>query len=1093
MTELEKFVAAKNRARENAAMAEEQSAAYRAACESNQAAFREKFDQLSEELYALAEKVKAPLSRACALYPNLLKVSGDRLLASGRRVEPMDYGTEDCVAVCLEAKKKLLGGLQQLFADDASRHAAAARTVAEGYNTVAAVLEDCDDLAEAATARANRMAAGKKTAAPKSAIAYDRDAVLRESRALARGVLLGGEPTYASEYPRTLRLPYAYRVEDSEGVAVMTALTEWDLAESSVLCLSAEEGAVITAERMAENVSLMLASRYPTSAVKLLVCNPRRSDGLITFFGTLKKQDQLSSLFYNPTASSACEANSQGIARSLASLRETLTTRLQKLGESGSLLDYNHRHPDSPEPVILAILGGYGAGHDAYRSAREDISYLMRSGRRGGIYLVLIAEDGARRGDGYDREPAPAVCPDLTLCEIKKPGRGVCCRIDGHPHACELRANSFSLERFAASLAAHLKKGKRALPLKSILTDKIDTSDFSKELCIPIGRSGNDTVSLRLVTNDMGAHVAIAGRSGSGKSSLLQSIILGGASRYSPEELQFWILDFKDGNGLNQFLPLKHVRFVSLRNRATDALEIVEYITKEQQRRAGLITAAKMNDIAGYNKKMREQGGELMPRLIIVVDEFVVMPKACLDPLKTVAIQGRNQGIGLIISAQRLRRGDIHDDIIAQMKHRFEFANDGIGRLLASEEGNAVTDADRAYVNSGEVGRCLYQNNSILQMRVSWAGEREAQDAFVAELNEKWRRFPTDPPLITGDPSRILRRASAARVDPKQAKELYRARKKQLYVPLGKTRLGAEYRYCINSRNPVLYLCGDDARCASVEYSILSSVLALRERADNVYYFDLSASADDERDESVMIGARRGRAAGIRFARSRRPREAIALLKELYEILKARKALLAEESSVGEPIEILIHCTENLFELFTEYEESDEAAGEFDDGGITRGAAPSLDGEDDDAFLRSLSVPKPRAKGGRAAPKKTPEVLFRELLRDGKNCRMNFVLHFEDASAFERFPEKPSRGCRDILVLPPLLSEYDTERDISVRDITGWLRYAEQIEIARNIEDAYTGSAMTPKDLIPATMVDDDNLVKFIPYEWKGDGSCQNG
>ena len=65
---------------------------------------------------------------------------------------------------------------------------------------------------------------------------------------------------------------------------------------------------------------------------------------------------------------------------------------------------------------------------------------------------------------------------------------------------------------------------------------------------IPIGKNGGEIHSLRFdTTGGNSPHALIIGGTGSGKSNLLHAIILSGAYRYSPRDLQIYLIDFKGG------------------------------------------------------------------------------------------------------------------------------------------------------------------------------------------------------------------------------------------------------------------------------------------------------------------------------------------------------------------------------------------------------------------------------------------------------------------------------------------------------------------------------------------------------------------
>ena len=79
-------------------------------------------------------------------------------------------------------------------------------------------------------------------------------------------------------------------------------------------------------------------------------------------------------------------------------------------------------------------------------------------------------------------------------------------------------------------------------------------------LAAPLGvRAAQDTVALDLHESAHGPHALLAGTTGSGKSELLQSLILSLALQFSPEEIGFLLIDYKGGGMAHLFADLPHL------------------------------------------------------------------------------------------------------------------------------------------------------------------------------------------------------------------------------------------------------------------------------------------------------------------------------------------------------------------------------------------------------------------------------------------------------------------------------------------------------------------------------------------------------
>lgn len=163
-------------------------------------------------------------------------------------------------------------------------------------------------------------------------------------------------------------------------------------------------------------------------------------------------------------------------------------------------------------------------------------------------------------------------------------------------------------------------------------------------LRIPIGQKIGDEIQYLDLLKD-GPHGLLIGQTGSGKSELLQTIIMSLALIYRPNEITFLLIDYKAGLALEPFRHLPHtIGFLS--NVSSPAL-IQRFIT---MLRAEAIRREKRH------KEWKEGKATPPPHLIIIIDEFAEMAKrteSVLDELFTITRVGREIGMHLLLSAQR--------------------------------------------------------------------------------------------------------------------------------------------------------------------------------------------------------------------------------------------------------------------------------------------------------------------------------------------------------------------------------------------------------------------------------------------------------
>ena len=112
-----------------------------------------------------------------------------------------------------------------------------------------------------------------------------------------------------------------------------------------------------------------------------------------------------------------------------------------------------------------------------------------------------------------------------------------------------------------------------------------------------------------------GPHALIAGTTGSGKSELLRSWVLGLTERYSPEHLRLALVDFKGGTTFSEFASLPHVETCVTDLDGSEIFRIVEALRIEMTRREKLLSGAGVSDVSELP--------EAPPRLIVMIDEFL--------------------------------------------------------------------------------------------------------------------------------------------------------------------------------------------------------------------------------------------------------------------------------------------------------------------------------------------------------------------------------------------------------------------------------------------------------------------------------------
>jgi S-DNA-T family DNA segregation ATPase FtsK/SpoIIIE len=169
-------------------------------------------------------------------------------------------------------------------------------------------------------------------------------------------------------------------------------------------------------------------------------------------------------------------------------------------------------------------------------------------------------------------------------------------------------------------------------------------------------------------TGGMGPHGMLIGATGSGKSELLRTLVLGLAARHEPEELAFVLVDFKGGATFAKLDRLPHSAgmITNLERDPSLVDRMLEALHGELERRQRVLHEAGGFDRADEYRAHRtahpEEGLEPLPALLLVVDEFGELLTAkpeFSDLFATIGRVGRSLGVHLLLSTQRLEDGKV--------------------------------------------------------------------------------------------------------------------------------------------------------------------------------------------------------------------------------------------------------------------------------------------------------------------------------------------------------------------------------------------------------------------------------------------------
>jgi DNA segregation ATPase FtsK/SpoIIIE, S-DNA-T family len=296
---------------------------------------------------------------------------------------------------------------------------------------------------------------------------------------------------------------------------------------------------------------------------------------------------------------------------------EVTQTRLTNVYDSVEA--YNAATTGATVPYHVLVLAGYPAG--VSDQAAELLGRLARNGPRNGLYIIATVDPGLPMPRGFDLAALGALGTTLRLDSGGKLtwddpefGPGV---IEPDQMPAAARANPW-----LDAVGAAADPASRDLAFGRIAVSPRWAGDSTDSLDVQIGVDSKGEPQHFMMGARGVHHGLVGGDVRMGKTNLLHVLISQLALRYPPEELELYLLDFKEVEFdayLTERLP--HARAITSRTDREFGLSMLRRFHDEIDRRARLCREAKVTDLPDY----RRATGRVLPRALVIMDEFQVL------------------------------------------------------------------------------------------------------------------------------------------------------------------------------------------------------------------------------------------------------------------------------------------------------------------------------------------------------------------------------------------------------------------------------------------------------------------------------------
>ncbi|WP_240647890.1 FtsK/SpoIIIE domain-containing protein [Helicobacter pylori] len=434
---------------------------------------------------------------------------------------------------------------------------------------------------------------------------------------------------------------------------------------------------------------------------------------------------------------------SKEIEEALKRLYEYLKVNLQeKLAGFRDFAHYNEKEKDRL-PLKALFLSGVDA---LSQNALYYLEKIMRFGSKNGVLSFVNLESEKNNKSAEDLKRYAEFFKDRTSFECLKYLNAEVINDHG--------IQSKHMKDFADKIKAYYEKKKAVKrELKDLQKDeKFWTESSQFKVSVPVGWDINHKEVCFEIGNAQN-HTLICDHSGSGKSNFLHVLIQNLAFYYAPNEVQLFLLDYKEGVEFNAYTEpniLEHARLVSVASSVDYGMSFLSWLCKEMQERAELFKQFKVKDLSDYRKH-----GE-MPRLIVVIDEFQMLfsdnsskgKKSVEQSLNTLLKKGRSYGVHLVLATQTMRGGEIDSSFKAQITNRIALPMD-------AEDSTKILDDDVACELVRPEG--IFNNNGGHQKYHTKMSIPKAPDdftAFIKKIHEEFNQrnlAPIDRKIYNGE------------------------------------------------------------------------------------------------------------------------------------------------------------------------------------------------------------------------------------------------------------------------------------------------------------------------------------------------------
>ncbi len=531
--------------------------------------------------------------------------------------------------------------------------------------------------------------------------------------------------------------------------------------EKSSLLLKYQGTDARTAAIQAQQTMLLrLLTSLPPGKIRLTIIDPIGLGESFSGFMHLADYDEqlVTSRIWTETSS---------IEEQLADLTEHMENVLQKYlrNEFSTIEEYNQHAGEVAEPYRFLVISDFPAKFSEIAGRR--LTSIVTSGPRCGVYTLMGIDTAQQLPQNFQLD---ALEEQMQLFEWS----------DGSFHAARGEISHWPIQldpppepglftqivKQVGELSKDARRVEVAFARVAPTEERIWSSETRHEINVPLGRAGATKLQHVRLGRGTSQHMLVAGKTGSGKSTFLHGLITNLALHYGPDEIRFFLIDFKKGVEFKPYASfhLPHADVIAIESDREFGVSALQRLDDILQERGELFRRHGVHDITAFRDANPRTP---LPRILLIVDEFQEffveddkLSQTASLLLDRLVRQGRAFGIHVVLGSQTLGGAySLARSTLGQVAVRVALqCSEADAHLILSEENTAARLLSRP-------GEAIYNDaNGLMEgnhpFQVAWLSDAQRED-YLTRLQHlaQERGIPSTSPIvfegnIPSDPAR---------------------------------------------------------------------------------------------------------------------------------------------------------------------------------------------------------------------------------------------------------------------------------------------------------------------------------------------------